>query len=432
MKYISTNGQSPAVDFKTAVLEGLPDDQGLYLPEQLPLLPEALIERLPSLSFAEIAFEIASLFLKDEIPLDALKTMIDDAFDFPIELTELKGDLSCLELFHGPTLAFKDFAARFMGQIMAYLVKDEQQPLKILVATSGDTGGAVADAFSHIDNVEVVILYPKGRVSEIQELQLTTQGARVHALEVDGNFDDCQALVKEAFADDELRAAYLLSSANSINIARLIPQMFYYAYVYAKLAHKGGDIVVSIPSGNFGNITAAAMLQKMGLPITRLVAACNINDTVVRFLELGDYDPYPAIASLSNAMDVSDPSNFKRLMALYGDDTDTLQASISVFSFADDDVKRVMREVYQQYQYVMDPHTAVAYLGLLQLGQVYPDQQNVFVSTAHPAKFREHVQAILEIEVPLPESLSRLSAKKVEKQSMENSYAALRQQILAK
>jgi threonine synthase len=427
MKYISTKHQSPAVSLEAAVLNSLPPDKGLYLPESLPMISPELLERLPSLSFPQVALEIAQLMLGDDIPREILVKLVSEAFNFPIEIHRIKEKISCLELFHGPTCAFKDFAARFMAQLMAYYVKDSSQQLTILVATSGDTGGAVADAFFGIDNIRVVILYPHNKVSKLQEAQLNSYSNNVTAIAVEGTFDDCQALVKQAFHDQELNTKVRLASANSINIARLIPQMFYYVYAAAQLDSKQHPLAISVPSGNFGNLTAAVLAKKIGAPIEHFIAACNLNDTIPRFFQTGRYEPKPARPTLSNAMDVSDPSNFQRLMYLYQDDLTELKQDITAFSFSDDEVLEAIRECYSNHNYTLDPHSAIGYLGLKSYD--LQQSQGLIAATAHPAKFLDAFDNTHRQAISLPPQLATLLDYQAEIKSIPANYLKIKSQI---
>src|ERR1700712_4421600 len=365
MKFYSTNNTSTRVSFKEAVFNSMPQDKGLYMPEYIPHLDDKFINNLDNYSVPEIAFHVAQNLLGDDIPADDLKAIIDDAINFYAPIVKLEENVYVLELFHGPSLAFKDFGARFMSRIMSYFLADGEKQLDVLVATSGDTGGAVALGFLGVPNTRVTILYPKGKVSDIQELQLTTNGQNIRAVEVDGTFDDCQALVKQAFTDPELNAKFRLTSANSINIAPLIPQTFYYFNAYAQLLKEGkNQVVFSVPSGNFGNIGAGLLAWKMGLPVHQFIAATNANDTVPEFLKTGVYQPKPTVATLSNAMDVSSPSNWVRIADLFKNDTEALKQLITGYSFNDEDTVGAIVKIFGTYKYVACPHTAIAWLAL--------------------------------------------------------------------
>ncbi len=417
MKLYSTKGISKNVSLKEAVLTGLPSDNGLFLPVNIPKLPASFFESLDQKSFTEIAFEVASALFDGAVEALALKQLIEDAFDFEIPLVELEPNVYVLELFYGPTFAFKDFGARFMSRLMAYFLKNTKQEINILVATSGDTGSAVGQGFFGVEGIKVTILYPKGKVSEIQEKQLTTIGGNVTALEIDGNFDDCQRLVKAAFLDTDLNEKLNLSSANSINIARLIPQSFYFFYAYGKLKNQGKPIVFSVPSGNFGNISGGLLAQKMGLPIEHFIASTNVNDIVPTYLATGNFEPKPSKETISNAMDVGDPSNFPRMSSLFDNKYEKLNNAVSGYAFTDTETKEIMKSTYDYKGYVMCPHTAVANLGLKKwLAENKGAYSGVLLSTAHPAKFLDVVEPIINQKVELPDRLK--SALDGEKQAI--------------
>ena len=390
MKLYSTNNKNQFVSFKEAVFNSLPLDKGLFMPEEIPQLNASFINTIEDKSLQEIAFEVAFTLLQNEIPEVKLKAIIYDAINFDAPAVKLNENTFVLELFHGPSLAFKDFGARFMSRVMAYFLNKDEKLLNVLVATSGDTGGAVALGFLKVENTRVTILYPKGKVSEIQELQLTTNGHNIRAIEIDGTFDDCQALVKQAFGDKELNAKLRLTSANSINIARLIPQTFYYFYAYAQLKKLGfSEVIFSVPSGNFGNIGAGIIAHKMGLPVKQFIAATNINDTVPRFLRTGIYETKPSVQTYSNAMDVGAPSNWVRIMDLFGAEATQLKNLISSESFNDEETVTGIKEIFEKYNYVSCPHTAIAYLGIQKYRAENPQVKSaaVFLSTAHACKF---------------------------------------------
>ncbi len=411
MRLYSTNNPDLRVSFKEAVFKGLPDDNGLFMPTEIPVLPADFIRNLSNYSFQEIALTIAKTLLKEDIPDNDLATIIQQAVSFPAPVTHLDDHTKVLELYHGPSLAFKDFGARFMAQTMSYFNRKEDQELVILVATSGDTGGAVAAGFYQTPGIRVVILYPSGKVSPLQEKQLTTLGHNITALEVQGTFDDCQALVKKAFLDVELTDKIRLSSANSINIARLIPQSFYYFEAWKQVAHEGEQLVFSVPSGNFGNLTAGLFAKRMGLPVSKFIAATNANKVVPEYLESGVFQPRPSVRTLSNAMDVGNPSNFARMLDLYGSTWNTMKQDIVGYTFSDEATKTALREVYRQHHYLLDPHGAVAYLALKSYQQTHPGAKGIVLETAHPAKFLEDVEAILGQAVEVPERLSVLAHK---------------------
>lgn len=412
MQLYSTNNKTHLVSLKEAVFKGLPDDNGLYMPLEIPTLPNDFIENLAHYSFQEIAFQVAKNLLQNAIPDTDLQQIINDSITFSAPVVSLTEQIYILELFHGPSLAFKDFGARFMAQLMRYFNQGEEKELVILVATSGDTGGAVAAGFYKTPGIRVVILYPAGKVSFLQEKQLTTLGHNITALEVNGTFDDCQALVKQAFLDKELTSRIRLSSANSINIARLIPQSFYYFEAYKQVANKDQSIVFSVPSGNFGNLTAGLLAKRMGLPVHHFLAATNINDVVPKYLESGNYQPHSSFATLSNAMDVGNPSNFTRLLDLYGSTWNIMQKDISGYAFTDEETKRAMKEIYEQFNYILDPHGAVGYLALQAHQKESPDTIGIILETAHPAKFLDDVEAILETKIDVPERLAALANSK--------------------
>jgi threonine synthase len=404
MNYYSTNNPDHKVSLKEAVLQGLAPDNGLYMPETIPQLPKVFFDELHTKSFQQIAFEAAQAFLKDDVPVAELSRIIEHTISFDAPLVELDKNIFALELFHGPTLAFKDFGARFMSQLLGYFAKEEKKEIVILVATSGDTGSAVANGFLGVPGTKVVVLYPSGKVSAIQEKQFTTLGQNIIALEVDGSFDDCQRLVKEAFLDADLNRQLFLTSANSINIARLIPQSFYYFYAWSRLKDQS-NVIFSVPSGNFGNLTAGLIARRMGLPIKHFVAATNINDIVPEYLRTNHFNARASRSTLSNAMDVGNPSNFARMLDLYKSDPEKLKSDISGFDFTDEETQTAMREVFDQHNYTMDPHGAVGYLGLKKFLNTHAGATGVFLETAHPAKFLQTVEETLSTTISLPEKL---------------------------
>ncbi|MBW4890338.1 threonine synthase [Mucilaginibacter sp. HMF5004] len=414
MNFYSTNSPQVEVPFKEAVFNSLPQDRGLYMPLTIPKLSDEFINNLGSYTLPEIAFEVAKNILAGSIPEADLKAIIDDAINFDAPVVKLEEDVYVLELFHGPSLAFKDFGARFMSRVMSYFLRDGEKMLDVLVATSGDTGGAVALGFLGVPNTRVTILYPKGKVSPIQEQQLTTNGQNIRAIEVDGTFDDCQALVKAAFVDDELNAKFRLTSANSINIARLIPQTFYYFNAYAQLLRQGkNDIVFSVPSGNFGNIGAGLLAWKMGLPVKQFLAATNANDTVPEYLNSGVYQPKPSVATLSNAMDVGAPSNWVRISHLFEDKLDDLKQLITGYTYNDEQTVESINAAFVAYDYVMCPHTAIAWRALQewQLKHLDTKATGVFLSTAHPCKFPEVFNEEVSAKIVVPESVKEMEGK---------------------
>ncbi|WP_313267444.1 threonine synthase [Epilithonimonas vandammei] len=413
MKYISTRKQEET-NIKTAILKGLADDGGLFMPEYIPQLDSEFFENLPNLSLQEIGFRVAKEFLGESISDDNLKEIINEVLNFEIPAIKISENIYSLELFHGPTMAFKDVGARFMARMMSYF--SGGKPMKVIAATSGDTGSAVASGFFGVPGIEVYILYPKGKVSPLQEKQLTTWGGNIKALEIDGTFDDCQALAKQILSDDELNQKFTLTSANSINIARLIPQSFYYFWAFSQLQKLGKPIVFSVPSGNFGNLTAGLFAKKMGLPIHQFVASTNENDVVPKFLETGNYEAKPSKQTISNAMDVGNPSNFERMKSLFNNDVSEFKKEIESYSFSDEETKKAMQEVKKDFNYTLDPHGAVAYLGLQALRQAQSDKINedfvgVLLETAHPAKFVEVVEDVLKEQIEIPEKLEAFNKR---------------------
>ncbi|TKC13157.1 threonine synthase [Pedobacter polaris] len=411
MKLYSTNNKDLRVSFQEAVFNSMPQDKGLYMPLEIPQLEQDFIDHIEHYSLPEIAYTIASTLLKDEIPAGDLKVLIEDAVNFNAPVVKLDEETFVLELFHGPSLAFKDFGARFMSRVMAYFLKDDEQLLDVLVATSGDTGGAVALGFLGVANTRVTILFPKGKVSEVQRLQLTTNGKNIRAIAVDGTFDDCQTLVKQAFADNELNAKFRLTSANSINIARLIPQTFYYFNAYAQLKRKGfKDVVFAVPSGNFGNIGAGLLAYKMGLPVHQFIAATNANDTVPRFLESGVYETKPSVQTYANAMDVGAPSNWVRIMDLFKEDRSAIQGLVKAYRFTDEQTLAGIKEIFEKFNYVACPHTAIAYLATKAYAEENPNDESakVFLSTAHVCKFPEVFPDDILAKIELPAQVETL------------------------
>ena len=407
MKFYSTNNPRHLVSFREAVLTGLPADNGLYMPQSIPPLPADVIAELPRMSFREIAFQLASTLLGGSIDRQILTSIIESSLTFDAPLVALNESLHTLELFHGPTLAFKDVAARFMARLMSHFVQREKRELVILVATSGDTGSAVAHGFYKVPGIRVLVLYPAGKVSHIQEQQLTTLSENITALEISGAFDDCQKLVKSAFLDAELRQRYFLTSANSINIARLIPQSFYHAYAWSRLPNRDLPAVFSVPSGNFGNLTAGLMAKRMGIPISKFIAATNINDVFPNYLQTGQFQPKPSHHTLSNAMDVGNPSNFARMLSLYQNSVSAMRKDVASYSFSDQQTIAAMRTVYEKTGYMLDPHGAVGYLGLQTFLQASHKSWNgVFLETAHPAKFLDVVESALSITPEIPPRLA--------------------------
>ncbi len=416
MVYYSTNHKSEPATLSEAVVRGLAPDGGLYMPEHINKLPKEFFDHIQELTFQEIAFEVAKAFFGDDIPDADLKKIVYDTLPFDCPVVEVTDRIYSLELFHGPTLAFKDVGARFMARLLAYF-REKGGEVNVLVATSGDTGSAVANGFLGVEGVKVYVLYPKGKVSAIQECQFTTLGKNITALEIDGVFDDCQALVKKAFQDPELNAKMKLTSANSINVARFLPQAFYFFYAYAQMKRRGlaDDLVMAVPSGNFGNITAALFGHAMGLPIKRFIAANNANDVVYQYLKTGVYEPRPSIPTIANAMDVGAPSNFARILELYGNDHKAITSLISGATFTDQEIRRAMKQCYEATGYVLDPHGACGYEALKE--GLKEGETGVFCETAHPAKFKDTVEGAIGAEIAIPERLAAFMAG--EKQSIE-------------
>jgi len=412
MKYYSLNHNAQSVSFDKAVIQGLAPDRGLYFPERIPTLDPSFFEQIEQLSDHEIAFTAIRPYVEQELLSDrALKKIVEETLQFPFPIVPLTKNIATLELFQGPTLAFKDVGARFMARCLSNFNKtSKEKKVTVLVATSGDTGGAVADGFYEVPGIDVVILYPKGKVSEIQEKQLTTLGKNIAALEVEGTFDDCQDMVKSAFIDPQIIGEMQLTSANSINIARWLPQMFYYFIAYKVLKEKGGKLAVAVPSGNFGNICAGLMAQKMGLPIDQFIACTNINDTVPVYLEEGIYSPEPSKQTLSNAMDVGDPSNFIRIQKIFNNDFHKLKKGLKGYRFTDSETKKAIQDVYSSSQYICDPHGAVGYLGLKAFldEQTNDDFYGVFMETAHPIKFVDAVEKTLKTKIPVPNQIEKV------------------------
>lgn len=407
MNYYSTNGQIKGVSLKDAVVKGLADDKGLFMPDIIKALPASFFENIENLSFQEIAYTVADAFFGEDVEAEALKKIVYDTLSFDAPLVKVTENIYSLELFHGPTLAFKDVGGRFMSRLLGYFIAKEGKKgnVNVLVATSGDTGSAVANGFLGVEGIHVYVLYPKGLVSAIQECQFTTLGQNITAIEVDGTFDDCQRLVKTAFMDDELNAQLKLTSANSINVARFLPQSFYYFYAYAQLKKlgKADNAVICVPSGNFGNITAGLFGKKMGLPVKRFIAANNRNDIFLEYLKTGEYKPRPSVATLANAMDVGDPSNFARVIDLYGHSHKAITAEIGGARYTDEDITETIKTCYTQTGYLLDPHGACGYQALKDM--LREGETGVFLETAHPAKFLSTVENIIGEKVEIPEKL---------------------------
>ena len=441
MNYYSTNHQAPIADLKKAVVKGLAEDRGLYMPEEIHRLPKAFIDDMPKMRFQDIAFNVAASFFGDDIDYDGLQDLVYDTLRFDCPVVKVKDNIYALELFHGPTLAFKDVGARFMARLLQYFLRqgsmgtDEKKGMvNVLVATSGDTGSAVANGFLGVEGIHVYVLYPKGKVSPIQECQFTTLGKNITAVEVDGVFDDCQALVKSAFMDEELNQHMMLTSANSINVARFLPQAFYYFNAAARFMEK--ELVMCVPSGNFGNICAALFGHEMGLPVKRFIAANNANDVFYQYLQTGKYEPKPSIQTLANAMDVGDPSNFARIIDLYSEGgklspEETHQRITNLISgatYSDDQIRETMRQCYAETGYILDPHGACGYRALEE--QLQPGEVGVFCETAHPAKFKEKVDEILGIDVEIPERLAAFMKGEMQSVPMTKDFADFKDYLM--
>ena len=433
MQLYSTNNTDLRVPFNEAVFNSLPADKGLYMPETIPAMDAHFIQHLAQFSFQDIAFRVASALVGDALPAADLRRVINEAIDFEAPVRPLDSGIAVLELFHGPSLAFKDFGARFMSRVMAALSQTDERVLDVLVATSGDTGGAVALGFLGVPGTRVTILYPKGKVSPVQELQLTTNGQNIRAIEVDGTFDDCQALVKEAFNNPELKTALRLTSANSINIARLIPQTFYYFYAYAQLQAQGiREVVFSVPSGNFGNIGAGLLAHRMGLPVKHFVAATNVNDTVPRFLQDGRYEPRPSVQTVANAMDVGNPSNWVRIMDLFDNDLEAMKQVVSSYTITDAETREAIQALHDQYGYIACPHTAIAWLAAERYRKAHPGTYaSVFLSTAHPCKFPEVFPPELAAKIVTPEQVNQLEGREKQTVPMGVDFTAFKRYLMA-
>lgn len=434
MQLYSTNNKDLRVSFKEAVFNSLPADKGLYMPVSIPVLDSEFIASLHKYSLPEIAFRVAKNILNGEIPDMELKRIIDDAINFDAPIVKLDDQVHVLELFHGPSLAFKDFGARFMSRVMSYFLKAGEKELNVLVATSGDTGGAVALGFLGVPNTKVTILYPKGKVSPIQELQLTTNGGNINAIEIEGTFDDCQALVKQAFNDPELKEQFRLTSANSINISRLIPQTFYYFNAYAQLQRQGKtEVIFPVPSGNFGNIGAGFLAWKMGLPVKQFIAATNINDTVPAFLQSGIYQAKPSVQTYSNAMDVGDPSNWVRIMDLFKRDTASLKKVLTAYTFTDEQTLEAIQNVYNHQRYIMCPHTAIAWLAAKRWQKDHSEEnaELVILSTAHPCKFPDIFPAAIAARIDVPSQVQELKGREKLSVSLGRDFAGFKKHLLS-
>jgi len=431
MLYYSTNHKSPQVNFKYATINGQAPDKGLYFPESIPQLDKNFITDIDKYSKEEIAYTVIKNYTGDVIPKNELEGIVTETINFDFPLIKVEENIFTLELFHGPTLAFKDVGARFMSRCLGYFVQHDNKAITVLVATSGDTGGAVADGFYNVDGVNVIILYPARKVSSVQELQLTTHGKNITAIEIDGSFDDCQHLVKQAFADEALKKELFLTSANSINVARWLSQQFYYFFAYKQWNDKNNPPIISVPSGNFGNICAGLLAHRSGLPVLHFIAACNANDVVHKYLETGNYSSKPPVATLSNAMDVGNPSNFARILELFHQEFKSLKNVMSSYSISDEETKEVLKQVYLNNKYLLDPHGAVGYLGLKKYLEEYPRLQGIFLETAHPVKFYDVVEPIIQQPVPMPDSISELLGKKKLSVKMGVRYKEFKEYLLS-
>lgn len=431
MKYYSTNKLASDVSLQEAVVKGLAPDKGLYMPEKIKILPQSFYDNIGNMSFQEIAYTVADAFFGEDIEAETLKEIVYDTLSFDTPVVHVNDNIYSLELFHGPTLAFKDVGGRFMARLLGYFIKKQgQKDVKVLVATSGDTGSAVANGFLSVDGIHVYVLYPKGKVSAIQECQFTTLGQNITAIEIDGTFDDCQALVKTAFLDDELNKKLNLTSANSINVARFLPQAFYYFNAYAQLKKQGKaeNVVFCVPSGNFGNITAGLIAKRMGLPVRRFIAANNSNDIFYEYLQTGKYNPRPSVQTIANAMDVGDPSNFVRVLDLYEHSWDKIKKEITGEWYDDDTIRKVVKDTYEKTGYLLDPHGACGYSALED--SLEADETGVFLETAHPAKFLETVEAIIEKSVAIPEKLQAFMKGEKKSISMGKTFEEFKEYLL--
>lgn len=434
MKYYSTNGKVSGISLEEAVVKGLASDKGLFMPDVIKALPQSFFDEIDTLSFQEIAYRVADAFFGEDVDAESLKKIVYDTLSFDVPLVKVEENIYSLELFHGPTLAFKDVGARFMSRLLGYFIRKENKGglVNVLVATSGDTGSAVANGFLGVDGIRVFVLYPKGKVSKIQECQFTTLGKNITAIEVDGTFDDCQRLVKSAFMDDELNAKMKLTSANSINVARFLPQAFYYFYGYAQLKRLGlaDNSVICVPSGNFGNITAGLFGKRMGLPVKRFIAANNKNDIFYQYLLTGVYSPRPSVATLANAMDVGDPSNFARVLDLYGNSHSAICADISGCTYNDEQISATIKECHRTTGYILDPHGACGYQALKD--GLRPGETGIFLETAHPAKFLEKVEAILGTKIEIPQKLQEFMKGTKQSVDMTKEFTDFKAFLLSK
>ncbi len=432
MKYYSTNKKVTGVSLQDAVVKGLAEDKGLFMPDTIKTLPQSFFDTIENLSFQEMAYMVADAFFGEDVEAEALKKIVYETLNFDVPLVHVVDNIYSLELFHGPTLAFKDIGGRFMSRLLGYFIqKQNDTKVNVLVATSGDTGSAVANGFLGVEGIHVYVLYPKGLVSTIQECQFTTLGQNITALEVDGTFDDCQALVKSAFMDVELNAKLKLTSANSINVARFLPQSFYYFYAYAQLKKlgKAENLVMCVPSGNFGNITAGLFAKKMGLPVKRFIAANNRNDIFLQYLQTGEYRPRPSVSTIANAMDVGDPSNFARVLDLYNGSHAAISAEISGVSYNDEQIAETLKSCYQETGYLLDPHGAVGYRALID--KLDANETGVFLETAHPSKFLETVENIIGEKVEIPLKLQEFMKGEKKSEPITKDFQSFKSYLMA-
>lgn len=431
MKFYSTNNRNTRVSLREAVVHGLAPDNGLYMPETIPTLSNEFIKNLDKLSLTEVAMEVSRTLIGDDLPNDELERIVNQTIQFDAPVEELEENVYALELFHGPTLAFKDFGARFMSQLLRYFASQQDKEITILVATSGDTGSAVANGFLGVEGTRVVVLYPSGKVSDIQEKQFTTLGQNITALEVDGTFDDCQALVKKAFLDTDLKKQLFLTSANSINIARLIPQSFYYFHAYGQVKSSNLPVVFSVPSGNFGNLTGGLIAKRMGLPVHRFLACTNANDIVPEYLKTKLFSPRPSVTTISNAMDVGNPSNFSRLLDLYNGDFEAIKREVNGYSFTDDETSTAMYDVLRANGYLLDPHGAIGYLGVKRYQEETGESfTGIFLETAHPGKFREVVEEAVAGEMQLPTALEKFQKGTKQSIRISSDFASFKELLV--
>lgn len=431
MKYYSTNKKINGISLQNAVVKGLAEDKGLFMPDTIKKLPKSFFDKIDTMSFQEIAYTVADAFFGEDVEADALKKIVYETLNFDVPLVHVIDNIYSLELYHGPTLAFKDVGGRFMSRLLGYFIqKESEKDVNVLVATSGDTGSAVANGFLGVKGIHVYVLYPKGLVSPIQECQFTTLGQNITALEVDGTFDDCQRLVKSAFMDADLNAKLKLTSANSINVARFLPQAFYYFYAYAQLKKmdKAKDVVICVPSGNFGNITAGLFAKKMGLPIKRFIAANNRNDIFFQYLQTGEYSPRPSVSTIANAMDVGDPSNFTRVLDLYKGSHKAICEEISGATYTDNQIAETLKACYRENNYLLDPHGACGYRALKE--KLQANENGVFLETAHPAKFLETVEQIIGEKVEIPQKLQEFMKGKKESISISKEFESFKKYLL--